>query len=179
MRKLFLSLSLVATGVATFAIMSHASSRPPDLPGAWPAHALPTSSLPDSTRLVVQNLIGSQGAADYGITSDSYSSVRILAHTAAGAIYIVPGTNGACMVLLPVVGCGHPGSDTTNLSVFAPDPSRRYYVGGGIFDRAGRTATLHSGVDGRTGATQSVPGGFVLPVSAGIKNSGTFTMEVR
>lgn len=97
---------------SSFAIASYALAQDtrPQLRANLPVAALPTMALDEATTLQVNNLIGTDAAARFGITPASYAAARRLADTKVGTFYLIPGTRGACIVMRSSVGCGDPGA---------------------------------------------------------------------
>ena len=133
----------------------------------------------DSVRASIASLIGVDAAQQFGISSDSYTQIRQLATTSAGAIYVVPGTNGLCVALLPAVSCGRPGHNAdASVAVFVPDPSGNFLVGGGVTAASAGHVSLHAR-NGATADATAVDGGFTLSASAGIKPGQRFEVVVQ
>jgi hypothetical protein len=126
----------LATGVLAFAATSWAVGQDPEprLRANLPAAALPAIALDESEAIKINNLLGELGPRA-GITLDSYERVRLLANTAVGPLYLIPGTRGACMSLADGAGCGDPGGRNSRANaVVTLDSSGERLVGGGIAD---------------------------------------------
>jgi hypothetical protein len=146
MRRMFVfGIATLATTAATFAISSHAlgSGPPPNLRSNLPATQLPTTALAEEESIAVNDLIGPEAAAQFGITSDSYRQARLLSNTAAGQLYLIPGSSGACLAMPAAVSCGDPGADGQPILALMKDSSGDF-VGGGIADDSTKNVTITS-----------------------------------
>jgi hypothetical protein len=153
------------TAVASFIGTSYArTAGPPDLPANLPAHALPNVTVSDATQLAISNLIGSETAARYGISPESFTRVRLLATTEAGPLYIVPGRSGECVALAFAVACGNAGPREPIVGLLVADASHPDAVGGGIIAGANeRISVVRKG--GSSFTAIAVRGGFVVSAS--------------
>jgi hypothetical protein len=136
MRKTLIIGTALATGVLAFTATSLAVGQDPEprLRANLPAAALPAIALGESDAIKINNLLGELGSRA-GITRGSYTQVRVLANTAAGPLYLIPGADGACLALGEGAGCGDPGAANTPLNAVATlDPSSERIVGGGVTD---------------------------------------------
>jgi hypothetical protein len=115
-RTLFFAVATLAFLIlaSSFAVASYAlgpsSEGPPQLRRNLPAAALPTTPLHEATVVGLGNLLRAGGADRFGITPDSYAGARRLASTDVGTFYLVPGSDGACIVTSSAASCGDPGS---------------------------------------------------------------------
>jgi len=151
----------MAMAITGFIGASYATAPPnADLPPTLPASALPRVTLADDTKLQLSNSIDEHSAERFGITSDSFENVRLLGSLSAGSLYIVPGTRGHCVVLLPAASCGMLAPTDKVVAVFLPDQSGKYQVGGGITDSSSRQVSLEN--SGARTSADLVVGGFVL-----------------
>lgn len=181
-RKLVITLSVVLTGVGAFVGASRAVRlENSDLPPGLPASVLPKAKLSDSTRLDLQNLLGSTAEA-YGISTGSYENVRVLAQTAAGPLYVVPGQNGFCLALvqstLPAASCGFPNRDNPVVAIFAPDSSASSLVGGGL-TIAGIGGVSVKTPAGKSARGRGVTGGFAITPADGFSANDHVEVEAR
>lgn len=136
MRRPLLIVLTLATGILAFAATSFAVGQDPEprLRANLPAAALPAFALDEREAIKINNLLGESGLRA-GVTRDSYKQVRVLANTAAGPLYLIPGADGACMALGEGAGCSDPGAANTPLTAVATlDPSSERIVGGGVAD---------------------------------------------
>jgi hypothetical protein len=171
LRRFMFGLSLLVAAACAFGVTSYAlgSGQGPQLRANLPARQLPVVSLPASLRVAINNAIGRFGVDRYGITPDSYAQVRRVAGTSAGVLYLIPGSNGACLVLgTAAASCGDPGaSGEPMLALLVQAPSIDVLVGGGITSDSIRQVR-------QKGASRSfdvVNGTFVVSEAAGLKPS--------
>ena len=114
-------------------------------------------------------MVEPEAAARYGVTPASFSQTRVLAQTSAGTIYIVPGTKGTCVVLLPAASCGDPGTPgEPTIAIFVQDGATGNLVGGGITDVRTNGVTVNQS-NGQPVDAVLVPGGFVVSSSLDIQ----------
>jgi hypothetical protein len=170
-RKLFLGLSALVAAASAFGVTTYAlgSGQGPHLRGNLPARQLPAISLPASLQVSLNNTIGRVGVDRYGITADSYTQVRRLAGTPAGVLYLIPGSNGACLVFGTAgASCGDPGaSGESMLYLLFQAPSTDVVVGGGITTDAIRQVRQK----GTSRSFDVVNGTFVVSEAAAVKPS--------
>lgn len=179
-RKLVITCSALLAAVGAFVGASRAVGLGnPDLPPGLPAGALPKANLSDSARLDLQNLLGSTAEA-YGISGGSYENVRVLAQTAAGPLYVVPGRAGLCLALvqstLPAASCGLPSRSDPVVAIFAPDGSAASLVGGGL-TIAGVKGVSVKAPNGRSARGRAVIGGFAITSADGFSASDHVDVE--
>jgi len=136
---------------SSFAITSYAlaNEAPPQLRANLPAAALPTVSLDEETAVRLNNLIGKDGTARFGITPGSYAAVRHLAETSMGTFYLIPGTRGACIATLSAAACGDPGAPEapSSLALWQLNESMDAVVGEGIATGSTELTTIPLGSD--------------------------------
>jgi len=177
-RKKWLVLSSTLVAIGGFIGASQAGSRAPDLSSNLPAKGLPTVALAHQTQVAINNLIDAETAARFGIIQDSFAKARRLAQTDAGPLYVLPGTHGACLVLLPSVACAPVGSSNPVVALFVPSPSSEYLVGGGLLTgRAGSVAVNRE--NGSVTPAHLVTGGFTISQADGIKPSERVSVSVQ
>jgi hypothetical protein len=96
----------------------------------------PAKPISTDVQVALQNLIGPEAAREFGISDQSYADARVLAQTAAGPLYVIPGMNGICVALiqshLPAAACGDLSARNPIIAVLVPDPSDTVLVGGGV-----------------------------------------------
>lgn len=104
-----------------------------DAPGfsrTLPVAALAPVAVPGDVKVRLNNAIGPFLSA-MGITTDSYTQVRLLTGTGNDSIYVVPGSNGVCLVIQDSSACGRPGSaDGPYIALFASDSDGNAFGGG-------------------------------------------------
>ena len=164
LKRILVLAAAAATGIAAFIGTSLASTPGGDVSPTLPAAALPRATLTSDVLAAIETLIPSDIANRYGITSDSYGNTRNLADTAAGRLYVLPGSNGLCIVLLPAASCGDPVTEHV-VAVFLPN-SAGYWVGGGVL-----SAGVHQVSVSTKAGNASAPmvlGGFVLTPAQGL-----------
>ena len=185
MRKLnvFALAALTALlSVAIFIGTSAAFSPPgfpagPSLASDLPFQSLPSVALDASTRGNLQSLIIPPFADRYGIGDESYSTVRQLAATAVGPLYVVSGTKGLCVVLQQSVACGNPDTaEKKAVAIFVSDPQGKY-VGGGVLAAGVNDVTVGDST-GTKAAASRVPGGFTVAASGGLMATGPISLSV-
>lgn len=139
------------TLAASFAITSYAlaNEAAPQLRSNLPAGELPTVSLDEETAVQLNNLIGKDGTARFGITPASYKAVRQLADTSVGTFFLIPGTRGVCIATLSATACGDPGApgEPSRLALMQLNKSRDAVVGEGIATGSTRLVTIPLGLD--------------------------------
>jgi hypothetical protein len=171
LRKLFLGLSALVAAACAFGVTTYAlgSGQGPHLRSNLPARQLPATSLPASLQVSLNNSIGRDGVEHFGITADSYTQVRRIADTPAGVLYLIPGSNGACLVFDgAAASCGDPGASAEPmLSLLIQAPSTDLLVGGGVTSDAIHKVR-HKGVSQSFGV---VNGAFVVSEADGVKPS--------
>jgi hypothetical protein len=160
LRKVVILLLTIAAGSAAFIGTSLATGpRPPDVPQSLPAAALPTVTLSSDSIASISVLLTGDAAAQYGITSDSFTRVRHLADTALGPLYVLPGSSGLCVVLLPALSCGDPTTEHL-VAVFVGDANGEL-VGGGVLAAGLQHVSISDG-PGVRAIADPIPGGFAV-----------------
>jgi hypothetical protein len=160
---------LSAFGAASYAL---GSAEPPRLRANLPVAQLPTISLEKATTVAINNLIGTQGVARFGITPESYTQVRRLADTAAGAFYLIPGSRGVCVVSPSATACGDPGAPSEPIiALVQTTPEGDTFVGAGIATDTTRSVTIERRSGSPVVSLRVTRGVFVLHGSAGVKPS--------
>jgi hypothetical protein len=135
----------VVVAVAAFAATSWAlrSGDEPRLRAELGASRLPVTKLDSTEAIRLNNLVSDVNVSRFGITPSSYDQVRVLGRTAAGLLYLIPGSRGECLALSYAAACGDPGAPGQRvLAEVVRDPSRKRLVGGGIAIGSVRTVTL-------------------------------------
>jgi hypothetical protein len=169
-----LLLTLAAFGATSYAL---GSAEPPRLRSNLPAAQLPTFSLPEATGVAINNSIGADGVARFGITPDSYTQVRRLADTAAGTFYLIPGSRGACVVTLSTGAvsagaCGDPGAPDEAMIALGETTSRGdKLVAAGIVTDTTKRVTIERRDGSPVVSLPVARGVFVLHEIAGVKPS--------
>lgn len=159
LRKALLLIVVGAVGLTAFAATSLAVGGPgrPGLPTNLPAARLPVANLSEQASVEINNLIGAEQVRRWGITPDSYRSARRLPQTSAGAAYLIPGTDGACIVVgLLASGCGDPRAGRVMAVVASQSPSDPF-VGVGVTTDAVQEVVV--GLTGAEGKVVAVHGG--------------------
>jgi hypothetical protein len=119
-----------------FAATSFAVGRDPEprLRANLPAAALPPIVLDQSDAVAINNIVGKIGSIA-GITPESYRQVRLLTTTAAGPLYLIPGSRGTCISLAYAAVCGDPGGPKSRLNAIVTlDSFGDRLIGGGVAD---------------------------------------------
>ena len=164
-RKVLLVCSLgLAVGVAYFGVTRAitGATAAPDLPDELPASRLPVVALSDSVRAELASRFAGAAAEKYGITSESYDNVRVLARTARGAVYVVPGSHGVCLSLADAAGCASlPATEPLVAALLVPDPASGHYVGAGLLRDEVRSVVV-TRADGTTTLARPILGGFEI-----------------
>lgn len=97
---------------------------------------LPVAALSDSDQASLNSSLTQGARSRFGITDQDARNVRVLARTAAGQFYVVSGDKGSCIIALGTISggsCGIPTNPASSpLTLFIPDPSTGYLIGGGI-----------------------------------------------
>jgi hypothetical protein len=175
--RLLLTASVAAVAAATFGLTWSAVSdrtAAPELGRQLPARGLPPATLAVKTQTHIADLLGSN-AVTFGIDRRSLARVRILARTPAGPLYVVPGTKGQCVVLLPVLSCGAVRAGAPTVAVWIQD--RRRLTGGGLL-AAGHHSVYVVRADGSRLAARLVKGGFTFSEAARPSASGHIRVVV-
>lgn len=160
----FVLLSLCLTFIASFGVAAHALQKggSPSLPQALPASQLPPVGLSNATAVEINDLIGPEAIDRFGITSDSFSQARDLADTSIGTFYLIPGSDGACVVVSSAVACGTPGVGNENVLALAQtSPNGDALIGAGIATATTSHVDLEH-ADGTIVATLPVTHGVFL-----------------
>lgn len=176
-RKSLLVLSTAAVALGAFIGTSYATAPDSEIDPGLPAHALPNVSVPAETRAAIQNLLTPEAVEQFGITTGSYSNIRKLADTEVGTVYVLPGTGGLCVALVPTLSCGNPSDGAGMVAVLVPVSSGEYVVGGGVL-AAGITRVAFRREDGTTATATPVPGGFSISPEQRIKPGEMFDMTL-
>jgi hypothetical protein len=174
--------ALVAVGVfiaasAAFAPSSGFTAGPP-LGSDLPYQALTPVVLTASDRATIEKVVIPPLADRYGITASSYATVRKLADTSLGPLFIVSGATGVCVVLGQSMACGNPDTaDKRVVAVFDAD-SVGHYVGGGVVASGVGTVTVG---DARGASAKATPvqGGFTIASSSDLAVSGPITLSTN
>jgi hypothetical protein len=135
-RRVLIAGACLATGVLAFTATSFAVGQDPQpqLRANLPAAALPVVPLDEHEAVRISNALGTVSSR-VGITTDSYRQIRLVTATAAGPMYVIPGTSGLCLYLEDGGGCGDPGGSGEPINALATlDSSGDRIVGGGIAD---------------------------------------------
>jgi hypothetical protein len=146
-----------------------ATGTPPELRSNLRAAALPPVVLPDELVSATEALLG--GAADrYGITAESFDVARQLGETSIGLLYLIPGSSGACLLLVGRgLACGDPGSPGSPILSIGGSNRSGYYVGGGV--AADGVSTVNLG--GERGPQHPIEvdanGVFMTPTAPAVK----------
>jgi len=164
----------VAFGAASRAIGSAVDvGLRPNLPAA----ALPTVQLTTAQQTALSDAIGPQQAARFGIATASFSQTREVLNTSLGYLYLVPGANGACLVLTNVSSCGDPGTAGEPILALAVSRDSSDFIGGGIAavgvgsinvtgtHGATSTVSVRRGVFGVDAPTNGVANGISMSAS--------------
>ncbi|HEX5468291.1 MAG TPA: hypothetical protein VFW80_04505 [Gaiellaceae bacterium] len=168
-RKSVLVISVLAAGAVGFVATSHATGTSTDVPADLSAADLAPVAISKSDQVAIQDLIGPEGASDYGISDESFSNARQLADTSAGPLYVVPGSSGLCLVIpSSASACGNPSDAEPTVALFVPGPSGAL-VGGGVIPREVTSVSLTEG-DATVGAT-IVDGGFTVSEDLGLPSN--------
>jgi hypothetical protein len=176
MSRKTIAFALVAAVIAlAFSAGSHAlrgTASPqggdPQLRSNVPAGHLPATSLPAAARAAFQAVISPAAADRFGITDASYDQVRRIATTAAGTLFLVPGTHGACLFLTYAVSCGDPGAtDEPVLALVVKPVGDDVLVGGGITSTAATSVAIAT-ADGRSARLDSSDGTFSVTAASGL-----------
>jgi hypothetical protein len=115
----------------------------------------------EADEVAVSNLITAGGANQVGITSGSFANARVLARTALGPLYVIPGTDGVCLALASRVACSDYATRTPAVvALFAPDDTR-HLVGGGLVAASASLVTVLRQDGSRVRATP-MRGGFIV-----------------
>lgn len=161
--------SMIVTAFLTFVVAAPALSGDdtPRFRDNLPARELAPISLSENEAVRVNNILGLLGE-DVGITPSSYDQVRVLAETAVGPLYLIPGANGACLFLVSRSACGDPGAmDAPVNAIVTLDSGGQTLVGGGVADESiqrvevvagGRYHGVFPVRNGRFSITLDVPG---------------------
>jgi len=163
-RNVSLLILTILVAATAFMSASYATSSRSTLQTHIPALALQSTRVSTNVQLSISNLIDQEARSRYGITSSSFSHVRLLAATEHGDLLLVPGTRGQCVVLLPAVACGNVGPDEPGLGLLVSDGSNPDLVGGGILASSEQRAAIVR-ADGSLAPTTAITGGFVVLAS--------------
>jgi hypothetical protein len=177
LQKLALLAVLVAAGSGAYVATSSATSKNVGLPPDVTANALAPVSVSADQQIAIQNAIGADTAAAFGISDASYGQVRQLSTTSVGPLYVVPGSAGECLVLADAVSCGSAGGGhDPAVAVFHSDASGNY-VGGGVITNKIHEITLtdYSGASATASLTR---GGFTID-GLGVKAGPTLQINYR
>jgi len=144
LKKLAVGTSLIVVTLGTFVAGSYAtSSSAPDLPSWLPAAALPTVAMSSDQQLAISNLLPANDAAQYGVSSDSFANVRLLANTEVGPLYVIPGSSGICLTLASSISCSASPSPRDGVPVALLIPSDAgTAVGGGLIANRGASVSI-------------------------------------
>lgn len=167
LRKLAMFVSATTVGMLAFVAVSGATDRSPEFPKGLAVADLPIAPISGSELADIANLIDADAKAAIGISPESYSKARRLAETAAGPLYVLPGTDGVCVVLLPAAACGPVSDGAQPVSVFVPAPGGSHLVGGGVHP-PGTTARIVQ-ADGAELSPTAIPGGFIVSEAQRVK----------
>jgi len=168
--RLSVALSSVAISVAAFggATWATASSGSADLPQSLPASQLARTPIPDSERVAINNLIPLDEASRYGIVPSSFDNARLLAATELGPLIILPGTNGACLILSSTSACtGKLDGRPTVLALLVPNAAG-FMVGGGLTTVSGSVPDIVDEAGLRVQTTPTL-GGFTVAGAQGVR----------
>jgi hypothetical protein len=162
LRNIFCAVGLVAAASAAFIASSAAfTSAGPSLASNVSASALPVASLSDNVRLTLSNMVGK---GPNGLSSESLDAARIVAQEPFGTLYAIPGLGEVCVAIVGTVNaasCNDLDRDPAHyVSVYVPDSSHNYYVGGGVYLTGANLSGLRA--DGSSFSPTLVPGGFVV-----------------
>lgn len=168
---LTLALMGAAYGVTNYAL---GSQTPPQLRSNLPARNLPVTPLPPDIAGETSSLATSAGMdARYGITPDSYAQARRVATTSLGPLYLIPGTNGACLVFASSMSCGDPGAaNEPMLALVALNPATGDAVGGGVTSATITSVTVVSD-RGRSLTVGAIDGVFAIDARDAFKFSSS------
>jgi hypothetical protein len=143
--RLVVSLALTCLVAALSTSYAIGGSKPPGLRSNLPAGGLQATQLLGDSRIAAANAIGDQSATDMGITDDSYSQVRVLSTTTLGSLLLIPGSDGACLVLGANSSCGDPGAPGQRILALLVGDSTNSYVGGGVAEHGvSRVSMTHA-----------------------------------
>jgi hypothetical protein len=98
-------------------------------------------------RSAFDGAISPAAEARYGITPASYTEARKVARTTAGTLFLIPGSQGACLFLAYAVSCGDPGAPGEPMLalIIKPVAGGDSLVGGGITSATASAVTLKAG----------------------------------
>jgi hypothetical protein len=168
---------LMASAASAYVATSSATSRDVGLPPDVTATALAPVSVSGDQQVAIQNAIGADAAASFGISDASFSQVRQLSTTSVGPLYVVPGTAGECLVLSDAVSCGAAGGGhDAAVAVFHSDANGNY-VGGGILTNKIHQVALTDST-GFSANASITRGGFTID-GIGIKAGPTLQVSYR
>ncbi len=145
LRKLMYAFSVAAAAGAAFVGTSFAvnTTDNPDLPSWLPASKLPVSTVPETNRIAISNLLAGQ-AEQYGVNDKSFVHARVLAITSEGPLYAIPGANGICLALGSAVACSDDISNQDRavvVALFTPTADHSL-VGGGLVSSSGKSVAV-------------------------------------
>jgi hypothetical protein len=167
LKKVAVAASTLMAGLAAFIGTSYAQDSEPELPTWLPAASSPAVSLSAERQVAINNLIADDAAAQFGISAESFSRVRLLAQSEKGPVYVIPGTRGACLALETAAAC----SDLRNrggvlLALLVPNENGQL-VGAGLVDSGASTVEV-SRAGESPAKTRAVLGRFVLSAADGV-----------
>ena len=178
-RKILATLSAcLVAGVAFVATSNALTSGAPSIPSNTSASDLPTTALAASDQVSVFDLIGQ---SPVGISADSLNHVGVLGSTSVGTLYVVPGSSGLCVVLVPslvedsAASCGNPSE--APVSIFGLDATNSKWIGGGVY-ASGRVLSI-TRVDGSTFTPSLVSGGFTISASDNLPAGSRIELGVK
>jgi hypothetical protein len=168
-RKLALIVSVFLLGLGAFVAVGHAVGRTIGFRDDSAARDLHPVGLLQSTQTGIESVIDPFTASQFGITSDSYTNARKLGDTSAGPVYALPGSTGACVVLLPAYSCGRLSTTSEPVvGVFVQNPAGKYLVGGGLVADSVNAVSVKTHGTSSSVAANLVQGGFVVTEDQGI-----------
>lgn len=177
---LALMLGALALSATAYALQKKPSSQAdhPELQTNLPAAALPTETLPAPARAAFEKIISPAATEHFGITPASFTNVRRLT-TLAGPLFIIPGEEGACLLLDYAVACGNPGtSGQPILAVLVKPSSRKMLVGGGIATTS-VTSVLIQTQRGHSARVIADDGTFLISPADGFVTADKTSFSVR
>jgi hypothetical protein len=116
---------------------------------------LPIATLTALDQAAINDMVPDTTRTQFGITADDLSSVRLLTQSGSLRFFVVVGDKGMCIVsagYVPGASCTDTLSMSSPVTLFTPDPSSGYLIGGGI---GSGSTTLETANEGTATVTAS------------------------